>query len=87
MSVIQGPPGTRKTFTASVIATDFQICDSQTVVLTAPSNFAADGFARKVAQARNMVKVQKLILKINSHSREDYIITPDLDAANLGMHY
>jgi len=47
ISFIQGPPGTGKTFTGATIALYFSILEKGGVLLTAPSNFAADGAAEK----------------------------------------
>jgi len=85
ISVIQGPPGTGKSYTAAVIAAYINILDSEPVVLTAPSNFAADGFANKVMEVTRIGLRHKRVLRIYSHSHEDYLFPPTKEKSNICM--
>jgi len=79
ISFIQGPPGTGKTFTGATIALYFSILEKGGVLLTAPSNFAADGAAEKIAAIAVNNSVLTSIFRIYSHSRQNYL---DLNEEN-----
>lgn len=68
ISVWQGPPGTGKTHTAAVLASILAVKEKGYVVITAPSNFAANEIADHVhrvgcAAFPNQVKVIRVYSK------------------------
>ena len=77
ISFIQGPPGTGKTFTGAAIGLYFSIWEKGAVLITAPSNFAADGAAKIITELASTYGVSTKILRIFSHSRQDYLTWPD----------
>lgn len=58
VSFIHGPPGTGKTFTVAAVAILLAIQEKGTVLICAPSNFAADGVA---------IALNKVIKELNSY--------------------
>lgn len=62
--------GTGKTFLGSVIATNCSITESGHVLACAPSNYAADGIATKIAETSNDAGLRRSVLRIYSTKRE-----------------
>jgi len=71
VSVIHGPPGTGKTFTLASIVNILCLEEQGTVLVCAPSNFAADGIASSV---QNISK-GKNVLRIYSKTKESSLLS------------
>jgi len=70
VSVIHGPPGTGKTFTLASIVNILSLEEQGTILVCAPSNFAADGIASSIRNLATTKKLGKNVLRIYSKSKE-----------------
>jgi len=76
VSIIHGPPGTGKTFTLASIVNILSLEEQGTILVCAPSNFAADGIASTI-QNLPTGKNQRLtnVLRIYSKSKESSLLS------------
>jgi DNA replication protein DnaC len=77
VSFIHGPPGTGKTYNASVIVLSLSMEEKGKRIVCAPSNEASNDIAEAIRKLNSSFNRKRKLLRVNARSREFYCQTSD----------